>query len=79
MQVDYEFNKENNKFEVSRRQTKESFKANLSLLVRWSPYSTEAELLKQVKLICAQLLPLFLRLTQWGMPLVSSLHLYVLV
>ncbi|CAN0890345.1 Protein MICRORCHIDIA 6 [Linum grandiflorum] len=45
--VDYEFNTGTNKFEVSRRQAKESFKANLSLLMRWSPYSTETELLKQ--------------------------------
>ncbi|CAN1334903.1 Protein MICRORCHIDIA 6 [Linum perenne] len=44
--VDYEFDTQNKKFEVSRQQTKESFKANLSLFLQWSPYSTEAELLK---------------------------------
>jgi hypothetical protein len=27
---------------------KDHFKANLSLLLRWSPYSSEADLLKQV-------------------------------
>ncbi|CAI0547383.1 unnamed protein product [Linum tenue] len=44
--VDYEFNAENGKLEISQRHTNESFKANLSLLLQWSPYSTESELLK---------------------------------
>ncbi|CAI0547389.1 unnamed protein product [Linum tenue] len=45
--VDYDLNTENDKWEISHRQTNESFKANLTLLLQWSPYSTEAELLKQ--------------------------------
>ncbi|CAN0901173.1 Protein MICRORCHIDIA 6 [Linum grandiflorum] len=47
MQVDYEFNTETNRLEISSLQTKESFDANLLLLMQWSPYSTETELLKQ--------------------------------
>ncbi|CAN1774650.1 Protein MICRORCHIDIA 6 [Linum perenne] len=45
--VDYEFNTKTNLLGISSVQTKESFKTNLSLLTQWSPYNTEAELLKQ--------------------------------
>ncbi|CAI0398553.1 unnamed protein product [Linum tenue] len=45
--VDYEFNTDIGKFGISRRHTNESFQANLSLLLQWSPYSSETELLKQ--------------------------------
>ncbi|XP_020537498.1 protein MICRORCHIDIA 6 isoform X2 [Jatropha curcas] len=45
--VDYEFNAKTGNLEVSNRCGKEQFLSNLSILLRWSPYSTEAELLKQ--------------------------------
>ncbi|CAK7325067.1 unnamed protein product [Dovyalis caffra] len=44
--VDYEFNTTGN-LEISHRYDKEYFMSNLSMLLQWSPYSTEAELLKQ--------------------------------
>jgi hypothetical protein len=47
MQVDYELNTAGN-LEILDRYGKEYFMSNLSLLLQWSPYSTEAELLKQV-------------------------------
>ncbi|CAN6704179.1 unnamed protein product [Malus baccata var. baccata] len=43
--VDYEFNTLTNKLEVMHG--KEHFMSNLSMLLQWSPYSTEADLLKQ--------------------------------
>ncbi|XP_065871440.1 protein MICRORCHIDIA 6-like [Euphorbia lathyris] len=45
--VDYEFNSETGKFEIYHLSAKEHFKSNLSMLLQWSPYSTEAELLQQ--------------------------------
>ncbi|KAG8644062.1 protein MICRORCHIDIA 6 isoform X2 [Manihot esculenta] len=45
--VDYEFNSAKGKLEFSQRRGKEHFMSNLSMLLQWSPYSTEAELLKQ--------------------------------
>lgn len=45
--VDYEFNASSGTLEMSRRYDKQHFKANLSLLLRWSPYSNEADLVKQ--------------------------------
>lgn len=45
-QVNYEFNTSTGSLEILNG--KEHFVANLSLMLRWSPYSSEAELLKQV-------------------------------
>ncbi|KAB5532072.1 hypothetical protein DKX38_018742 [Salix brachista] len=45
--VDYELNTITGNMEISRRYDKEYFMSNLSMLLQWSPYSTEAELLKQ--------------------------------
>lgn len=45
--VDYELNTSSGNMEISHRYDKEYFMSNLSMLLRWSPYSTEAELLKQ--------------------------------
>ncbi|XP_073261069.1 protein MICRORCHIDIA 6 isoform X7 [Populus alba] len=44
--VDYELNTAGN-LEILDRYGKEYFMSNLSLLLQWSPYSTEAELLQQ--------------------------------
>jgi len=44
--VNYEFNTSTGSLDMLNG--KEHFKANLSLLLRWSPYSSEADLLKQV-------------------------------
>ena len=48
MQVDYELNTITGNMEIAHRYDKEYFMSNLSMLLQWSPYSTEAELLKQV-------------------------------
>ncbi|XP_038686675.1 protein MICRORCHIDIA 6-like isoform X1 [Tripterygium wilfordii] len=45
--VDYEFNEASGMLEMSTRFGKEHFMSNLSMLLQWSPYSTELELLKQ--------------------------------
>ncbi|XP_065875293.1 protein MICRORCHIDIA 6-like [Euphorbia lathyris] len=45
--VDYEFNSVSGKMEIHHRSGKEHFMSNLSMLLQWSPYSTEAELLQQ--------------------------------
>ncbi|PSR89570.1 Protein MICRORCHIDIA like, partial [Actinidia chinensis var. chinensis] len=45
--LDYEFNASTGTMEALARYNKEHFKSNLSVLLQWSPYSTEAELLKQ--------------------------------
>ncbi|XP_011040471.1 PREDICTED: MORC family CW-type zinc finger protein 3-like isoform X5 [Populus euphratica] len=45
--VDYELNTITGNMEISHRYDKEYFMSNLSMLLQWSPYSTEAELLKQ--------------------------------
>ncbi|GFZ03900.1 histidine kinase-, DNA gyrase B-, and HSP90-like ATPase family protein [Actinidia rufa] len=46
--LDYEFNASAGTMEASDRCSKEHFMSNLSVLLKWSPYSTEAELLKQI-------------------------------
>ncbi|KAG7023121.1 Protein MICRORCHIDIA 6, partial [Cucurbita argyrosperma subsp. argyrosperma] len=43
--VDYEYNKASGKMEILHG--KEHFMSNLSILLQWSPYSSEAELLEQ--------------------------------
>uniref|UniRef100_A0A2P2K6Q7 MORC family CW-type zinc finger protein 3 isoform X2 n=1 Tax=Rhizophora mucronata TaxID=61149 RepID=A0A2P2K6Q7_RHIMU len=45
--VDYEFNTKTGKLEISHRYGSEHYRSNLSMLLQWSPYSTEVELLKQ--------------------------------
>ncbi|KAL9681058.1 hypothetical protein QQ045_012839 [Rhodiola kirilowii] len=45
--VTYEFNVKNKVLEPQNRYGKENFKLNLSVLLQWSPYSTEAELCSQ--------------------------------
>ncbi|XP_057459527.1 protein MICRORCHIDIA 6-like isoform X3 [Actinidia eriantha] len=45
--LDYEFNASAGTMEASDQCNKERFTSNLSVLLKWSPYSTEAELLKQ--------------------------------
>ncbi|XP_024438423.2 protein MICRORCHIDIA 6 isoform X3 [Populus trichocarpa] len=45
--VDYELNTITGNMEIAHRYDKEYFMSNLSMLLQWSPYSTEAELLKQ--------------------------------
>ncbi|KAJ8623067.1 hypothetical protein MRB53_031596 [Persea americana] len=45
--VDYEFDSLNSKFKHLLRPNEEHFASNLSILLRWSPYATETELLKQ--------------------------------
>lgn len=48
LKVDYEFNASTGTFEALDLYDEEHFMFNLSMLLKWSPYSTEAELLKQV-------------------------------
>ncbi|XP_059643258.1 protein MICRORCHIDIA 6-like isoform X2 [Cornus florida] len=45
--VDYEFNTLTGTMDTLHRYGKEHFTSNLSMLLQWSPYSTEVELLKQ--------------------------------
>ncbi|KAA8540800.1 hypothetical protein F0562_024281 [Nyssa sinensis] len=45
--VDYELNASTGTLDTLHRYGKEHFMSNLSMLLQWSPYSTEAELLKQ--------------------------------
>ncbi|XP_065875223.1 protein MICRORCHIDIA 6-like isoform X2 [Euphorbia lathyris] len=45
--VDYEFNSVSDKLEIHPRSGKEHYMSNLSMLLQWSPYTTEAELLQQ--------------------------------
>ncbi|WCJ36098.1 Histidine kinase- DNA gyrase B- and HSP90-like ATPase family protein [Euphorbia peplus] len=45
--VDYEFNNITGEFEIHHRSGKEHYMSNLSMLLQWSPYSTEEELLQQ--------------------------------
>lgn len=47
-QVVYEIDPSMGTVEVSRHGDKDHFKSNLSMLVQWSPYSSEADLLQQV-------------------------------
>lgn len=48
LQLDYEFNPSNEKLGPIFSYGKEHFSSNLSVLLQWSPYSTEEMLLKQV-------------------------------
>ncbi|KAI7989576.1 Protein MICRORCHIDIA 6 [Camellia lanceoleosa] len=48
-QVDYEVNICTGKLETLNHCGKEHFMSNLSMLLQWSPYSTEAELLQQLQ------------------------------
>ncbi|XP_048136438.1 protein MICRORCHIDIA 6-like isoform X3 [Rhodamnia argentea] len=45
--VDYKFNVSTRTLEMSCRYDREHFMANLSLLLQWSPYSNEADLVQQ--------------------------------
>ncbi|XP_010251156.1 PREDICTED: protein MICRORCHIDIA 6 isoform X2 [Nelumbo nucifera] len=45
--VDYEFNISTGTFGTFLRYSKEHFLSNLSMLLKWSPYATESDLLKQ--------------------------------
>ncbi|XVF14069.1 hypothetical protein REPUB_Repub09cG0025000 [Reevesia pubescens] len=45
--VDYEFNSSSNTFWPMLEHAEEHFASNLSMLLKWSPYTTEGELLKQ--------------------------------
>ncbi|XP_074324436.1 protein MICRORCHIDIA 6-like isoform X2 [Apium graveolens] len=45
--VDYEFNTSTETMDFLQWQSKENYMHNLSILLEWSPYSTEIELLKQ--------------------------------
>ncbi|KAK1363128.1 Protein MICRORCHIDIA like [Heracleum sosnowskyi] len=45
--VDYEFNTSTDTMDFLQWQSKENYMHNLSILLEWSPYSTEIELLKQ--------------------------------
>ncbi|XP_028078782.1 cysteine-rich receptor-like protein kinase 1 [Camellia sinensis] len=47
--VDYEVNICTGKLETLNHCGKEHFMSNLSMLLQWSPYSTEAELLQQLQ------------------------------
>lgn len=48
LQVDYEFNTSTKTLEPLLSHGKENFSINLSMLLQWSPYSTEENLMKQV-------------------------------
>lgn len=52
MQLDFEFSAAAKKW--SSLHGEQHFRNNLSLLLRWSPFATEAELLKQVSFRCLQ-------------------------
>ncbi|KAI4303845.1 hypothetical protein MLD38_039434 [Melastoma candidum] len=45
--VDYDFNESTGTVKITHLYGKDHYDSNLSLLLQWSPYSTEAELLKQ--------------------------------
>ncbi|KAK9674202.1 hypothetical protein RND81_12G218000 [Saponaria officinalis] len=45
--VDYEFSVSTDKFEPLKRFGQEHYRSNLSVILQWSPYSTEEELMKQ--------------------------------
>ncbi|XP_074311175.1 protein MICRORCHIDIA 6-like [Silene latifolia] len=45
--VDYEFNVSTNAFEPLYRFGQEHYESNISIILQWSPYSTEVELMKQ--------------------------------
>lgn len=47
-QVDYELNTSTGTAGYLQLQSKENYVCNLAILLQWSPYSTEEELLKQV-------------------------------
>lgn len=52
MQLDFEFNASAGKWNSLHGE--QHFRNNLSLLLRWSPFATEAELFKQVSFCCLQ-------------------------
>jgi len=52
LQVDYEYNMSTDTFKPVYRYGGEHFQSNISIILQWSPYSTEAELMKQVTLYC---------------------------
>ncbi|KAL9236476.1 hypothetical protein vseg_011142 [Gypsophila vaccaria] len=45
--VDYEFNVKTDTFEPLNRYGQEHYRSNLSIILQWSPYSTEEEVMKQ--------------------------------
>ncbi|XP_057516291.1 protein MICRORCHIDIA 6-like isoform X5 [Amaranthus tricolor] len=45
--VDYEYNVSTNTFQPLHRHNEEYIKSNLSVILQWSPYQTEVELMKQ--------------------------------
>lgn len=49
LQVDYKFDPVTGEYGMLACYSQKKFTSNLSLLLKWSPYSTEGELLKQVK------------------------------
>lgn len=49
LQVDYEYNTSSGKMEILHG--RERCMSNLSILLQWSPYSSESELLKQVRYV----------------------------
>lgn len=46
--VDYEYNMSTDTFEPLYRYGREHFQSNISIILQWSPYATEAELMKQL-------------------------------
>lgn len=56
LQVDYEYNTSSGKMEILHGRA--HFTSNLPILLQWSPYSTEAELLKQVRSFQLSFVPL---------------------
>ena len=56
LQVDYQFNTSTGTLEILHG--KEHFMSNLSMLLQWSPYSSEADLLKEVSLFKILFVPL---------------------
>lgn len=49
VQVDYEFDPLTNSSKRLYRYDQKQFSSNLSTILQWSPFATEAELLKQVR------------------------------
>lgn len=59
LQVDYEYNMSTSTFDPLHRYGQEHFQSNISILLQWSPYSSELELMKQVMLPCSRVLPIY--------------------
>lgn len=51
LQVDYEFNISSRTYQPLMPHGFQQYFSNLTMMLKWSPYSTEEELLKQVSLI----------------------------